>query len=117
MKTIAEEIVFWTKVAVGVLVCWLALNIYDRVGELVWQFKSQPVSGYGSDGTSEAVWLALREVIQALAAIGSAVLIVLWATITAWIKTWRKGNDLQPDLHRETERKIRDALRRLRPRR
>jgi hypothetical protein len=120
MTSIAEEIVFWVKVAVGVLVCWLALTVFDRIGDLFWQFKSQPVSGYGSDGTSEAVWTALREVCQAFAAIGTAVMLVVWSTLRTWLrKKWHRDENQiptpAPNPGPEPEdRRLLDALRRLR---
>lgn len=118
-------ILFWIKVAVGVLVCFLALKVFDRIGDLIWSFQSAPQALYGSDGadgTTEAVWNALRQVLQALAAIGSAVMVVAWAIAKAWWrKKWQKDevvvpDPVVPDGNDEHQRKLLDLLRKLKER-
>lgn len=96
---VLQQILFYLRLAVGLLTVWIVLTLFNKLGGFVWGFHS---AGYGAleVGTtpSEALKSAMKETIEALVAIGFAVIVCCWHVIKehVWRRIWRKEDRPQP---------------------
>ena len=114
-----DRIFFWLKFAVGLLTVLVMLQLLDRVSGLFWAFTSTAESGYAYGTTpGEAVKAALKEALEAIVAIGFAVLVCGWAAIKYGVRRYLWPNDDQPSpvvpIPDTPENRLRDLLKKLR---
>lgn len=116
-----DRLLFWIKFAVGLLTVLVMLQIVERAFGLVWAFTSTTESGYAYGTTpSEAVKAALKEALEAIVAIGFAVLVCGWAGLKYLLERYLWRSDERPSPVVPTpdkpKERLRDLLRKLRER-
>lgn len=109
-----QRLMFWIRFAVGILFFWVCLELCDRIGGLFF-LRSVTQTGYGVNVPGE-VWVAGRELIQAVVAVGAAVLAVGWTFLQAWVTTlWQQKTDNEkPVPHPNEPNALQEILKRLR---
>lgn len=91
-----ERLLFWIRFAVGLLACWVALVVCQKIGGAVEALMGVGTQGYGAS-TSDALWSALRESVEAIAAIGFAVLVVSANIIRSLLVRWLQWPSPEPN--------------------
>lgn len=114
-----EKVLFWVKLAVGLLTVMVLMEVLGRFVGLAWAFTSEGGTGYTIGANpSAALKAALKESIEALVAIGFAVLVCGWELVKYLVRRylWReKDPSPSPAPGPDKLNRLREFLRKLRP--
>lgn len=83
-----KEGIYWLKVLTGAVVTLVAFVIISKVGASISEYRDSYV-GYGAEPTIQgAIETAAIDIIEALASIGTAVILVFREQVVAKFKSW-----------------------------